>query len=210
MHRGQLSSRRYGRTAWNAGRSLGGPSKSKSSSRPRASPTYRRRGALRAERRRNKCTARRATRQLAASTVSRLPPIVQLSTELLFAQLSDLAVVPACGLAGGKNGHQSRDCPLPRNSTTCYECGETGHLSRDCPRAKSSTVCFHCGKEGHFSTACTERAVTVACRHCGDHAHLSRDCPTSLAWKATQPCRLFQKSGACSRVDCLFKHVAAS
>ena len=74
-------------------------------------------------------------------------------------------------------------------------------------KARCGAACFHCGQVGHFSSECTAQAVGAKCRHCGG-PHDGRDCPSTIAWKATQPCRIFKKNGSCTRENCLFKHVA--
>jgi len=76
----------------------------------------------------------------------------------------------------GKEGHQSRDCPEPRQDGygggrgggggACYNCGKEGHQSRDCPeprqdgygggRGGGGGACYNCGQEGHQSRDCPE------------------------------------------------------
>ncbi|GKT60095.1 zinc knuckle domain protein [Colletotrichum tofieldiae] len=51
-------------------------------------------------------------------------------------------------------GHMSRDCPEgPKDTKSCYRCGQAGHISRDCPQGgnvggggPSSSECYKVGR----------------------------------------------------------------
>ncbi|KAJ3346439.1 hypothetical protein HDU83_003091 [Entophlyctis luteolus] len=74
-----------------------------------------------------------------------------------------------------QQGHNSKQCPVPRAPKQCFRCDSLDHLSRDCPQRHHHNH--------HNNNHNQQQIVTGArsCFACGDLTHMARECPHRAA-----------------------------
>ncbi|KAJ7335264.1 hypothetical protein JRQ81_013205 [Phrynocephalus forsythii] len=73
-----------------------------------------------------------------------------------------------------KQGHLSKNCPVPKKIPPCCLCAQRGHLQNSCP----ARFCLNCCLPGHYSRECLERMYWKKhCNRCDMRGHYADACP---------------------------------
>ncbi|XP_076451170.1 uncharacterized protein LOC143287037 [Babylonia areolata] len=74
-----------------------------------------------------------------------------------------------------KEGHLSKNCPVPKKKPNCGLCGMEGHLMNRC----TNRLCFNCSQPGHRGFECPlpKRRCFARCSRCQRIGHAEDQCP---------------------------------
>ncbi|NXP76478.1 ZCHC7 protein, partial [Ramphastos sulfuratus] len=73
-----------------------------------------------------------------------------------------------------RQGHLSKNCPVPKRVPPCCLCSRRGHLQHSCP----ARFCQNCSLPGHCFRNCLEKPFwNKHCNRCNMQGHYADACP---------------------------------